>query len=1413
MKSLKSLPILVIVLLLQGCLPDSFTKFKEEPATTAEGASGGGSGGGSAACPPGSQLTDPFCLEPTRVQYTDDFEFLIGAEEEDEGSNPGQGSEQEGEQAVQISPTVLGASNVEGFTEFMTFTITPALPSSTGLSFDVETGIISGEPKSFYKDEHTIEAVYTGNTPVTLDQNNEIAEIEIIIATSIGETLAIENSPNKTLVLKVDDVAPFIGKTHASGEGSKNGGAEILFVDTISNEVHLDSNNISADGNFILRTSNELGIDARENFALTRAQSSGITVGISVNPDDILNNNTNELTVDQGSLSTSITINPLGELFSITQDERETYIYAISPSIDPSTGLIFTEETTCYDLAGPTEVSDALCDAGAANHQEVLGGTLWGTVPASTHLLPTEYTISASNLLGQTATRTFQLSISDPVAPKSFDELAYYQKVNQKLRIPVTDTAPFSVNGPLVNQFGKTATIDGIDESANELFVSVTSGGKDLFLDGQGLDNSPSYFSEEASVSGAVTYLYDDRSIDDSVQPFLEVLVEPTDIFEDPTSPNREEMRSLDFAISPNIEELGLNFQEKSGCFDSLGNENLTGGEPDFTPCDSGTPGFQEIRGGTVWGDFGNTNIPLNDSEFTVTVTSQKGQEKEVKFNFEVSPFQEDAEFSYSQDVLVRIQEQDSNNFQDVETFQEGDFISTQAGTFGYAKEVFNADGFTFIWAKVTEGFFKKNDDIDNMKIYKNQRGFVLDAQPIYAKLTTSGAVAGIDDIMIDQEVDDNVLTTASGARARLVYQNGNDLYVRVTEGSLTTGDTLLDEAGASLGVSIDNINAQNLEIEVSSLAALTPQPAIDHSLVYSDDPNGEDYIGVVEVRSINGTTLEVELIKGEIGTVERLYLRNPYNSGDNDSVAITSIATNSNRYTFYKDLPVSVVPHLEPGFEVGSYTIEPPLPEGISLDADTGIISGRALDRSEFVDYTLTITNNFDNPSYQPKEFTFALEVKDYFGIFDSTQNVSSYIMHKAGMGNGRSNCMVTRNQFNSSLELNRDITCFLETGESELHFQGMNLEVRFGSDMCQFIQQEPFATARFLAGATDSVTPPNDEVHEGDIFDAACQASGADPARNIDPQDLCEFDYSDQDGLGNYNCDEGIFDYNLRTFTAFEGCNCGAVGGCDADTNDDDFDEQTCGNCDDGTIQEKDECEETSSWNAGAPIDSCQVESEATEHQCNGEVSACMEGAGTDILTKKQIFERFIVSSNVQNVDKLDFQTTSPFDKGFRSNRYTANFMNANQCYGTTSFEYDYGELEDSFTTKSITAINNREIVSPFTGRPYYAFNCNDGAGDTIARIRLVVRDWNRNFRASDNIDRVDPDSLIGAPADQLMDRSGIILGENLDRQLNSFVDFEATDFGGASNFSGGSCNVLDMTDFPDDLTVEDRCTDCPY
>jgi len=134
-----------------------------------------------------------------------------------------------------------------------------------------------------------------------------------------------------------------------------------------------------------------------------------------------------------------------------------------------------------------------------------------------------------------------------------------------------------------------------------------------------------------------------------------------------------------------------------------------------------------------------------------------------------------------------------------------------------------------------------------------------------------------------------------------------------------------------------------------------------------------------------------------------------------------------------------------------------------------------------------------------------------------------------------------------------------------------------------------------------------------------------------------------------------------------------------------------------------------------------------------------------------------------------ETDFNIASPMSKGLVSNVYVANYVKFCEdptdplkynVAGLTAYSAMTNEFvsEDQYTSIKYAGGPLRERANPF-----YMWTCYDQAKDVKARIRVVVRDWNKEFSPSaDYLRLAYPDS--GAIASQqIMDLEGLEYGTN--------------------------------------------------
>lgn len=990
---------------------------------------------------------------------------------------------------------------------------------------------------------------------------------------------------------------------------------------------------------------------------------------------------------------------------------------------------------------------------------------------SGTHVVEMEF-------LGAVRTATVELILSDTT-------LDYLQENEHRLKIKVSQIEPFVGKSFISTIEGKRAEIIFVDKINRTLYVKTTLGDDLVFDEDMLIDNRANFLSGKATIENDPVFVFGSSAIDGNLnqamlRPRLAIAT---------VSPERA--REYQYTMLPSIAFTGLIFQQQSACYDvSSGDVSTFVQMPDFTACEVGDPDYLEISGGTVWGQILPSEFPIPETPFQIQAQDTLGNIFETSVSLEFAPFPDDLNFSLSQDIVAKLLK--------TSNFVEGDFISDNSGARGVVKEIIPiADPtYTYAWITVQQGTFVPGTTIDNKPVYQNARGTISEFSPVNAKLETDNPIPAIIEESLQEADGVGGFITAGGSSARLVLRNGNFAYIRVSSrddynmGNFATGNALGDQDGnvfTAPAVQVVNVNGQHLRLTL--LAAAPATLSTDANLIYSAANDGSAYEGAMYVRKVNSLTdLEVEMTKGDLG-VGSAFLRfgNPVTTTTTTG-QISAIATNSNRFVAYKDFGFKTIPFLEQSSEGTVFAISPTLPPGLTMNQNTGEISGVPQDRADQSSHIISMTNALGS-----RNFEIILEVKDYIGLTNKTANASSYILHKTGMGNEREPCIITRDQFQANGTAERDIECVLDTAELDLFQKGISLDFTLGNDMCQFYRVDPYYFARFEVpdvSALVNVANDAEEIHSGEVGNALC-ADGpkitvpGDLSRELPAQNKCTYDYSTQiEDLGSgFNCDVRDLLVQERIYEIQQVCPNEPYPIYDA---------TTCGTCTDGTSLNQNDCVAASeTWNAFAPEDMCAHSVRTYVHECGGDLHQCVAGAGEDLADREDIFDTNIaLRGNAEGVEKITTNYIAPATKGYTSNKHLANFKNINSCLdsgGPSNFDYLFSTLESGFRSNHPYNNGSGTIDSPFIGNPYYTYLCLDAANNVQARIRLVVREWNESFRTSSNIDYIDPDTVFGAR----METSG---PNDFVEETNSFFDWETADIDDTAN----SCNLVDG-DFP--------------
>lgn len=356
-------------------------------------------------------------------------------------------------------------------------------------------------------------------------------------------------------------------------------------------------------------------------------------------------------------------------------------------------------------------------------------------------------------------------------------------------------------------------------------------------------------------------------------------------------------------------------------------------------------------------------------------------------------------------------------------------------------------------------------------------------------------------------------------------------------------------------------------------------------------------------------------------------------------------------------------------------YSIYPALPAGLTLNTVTGAISGAASFASARTTYTIAAENLVDE-----SKFSFELEVRDYFKVAQNTSAAPSIIMHKYGDNRESRKCRINstdiKNFVADPASVNSsalDVRCFIDAEEQDLYFNKLKLASSSGAGACEYIQIYPYSFWQFSPITSSAANLPASSKPY--IYKTGCQSTQTPTSAA-----LC---------LGNYE----------------------TVGGP---------------NCDEGSVNIQ---EETYAIDSGTGL--CTLSTTTTSIlSCAGKKTNCLQGPVRDVLTDAQIkagWRSLLYSSSAGTTVNSSF--SAPFDSLDLTNIRAANGTVNNKCLSTNN---DADAWASYMNGKSATD-------NPFGNgaNPYYIVNCLNAAKDIKARIRIVVRDWNKTFKISDNID----------------------------------------------------------------------------
>ncbi len=654
-------------------------------------------------------------------------------------------------------------------------------------------------------------------------------------------------------------------------------------------------------------------------------------------------------------------------------------------------------------------------------------------------------------------------------------------------------------------------------------------------------------------------------------------------------------------------------------------------------------------------------------------------------------------------------------------------------------------------------------------------------------------------------------------------------LYVRVVSGNFKVANNICPTIDGSAGTGCTpllNVFADNLKLTLASGANFKRGYNITNEFGAA---------GVVDTVSTNDVTVMVD--NGNFSTGQNIDKYNPY-TGATTTISGSNIYTRQ-KFNAYVREPLTLKPSLSQGDNVtyrlgsgvGYSTI---LPTGLTLDISTGIISGTPTQPFASTHFQLQARNAVCStggavicPSY-----SFYLEVFDHFTLENFTDNALSYKLHKTGQSRHTTPCRITTAQLNAAplngvaYQESKDITCFLEAGELDLYMSGLKLKTNVGGGMCNFISMRPYQFFNYQY-AKSNAQISGKKVYTYSI-DPACvtcddpQSGGVGVACSSLSNGSCDSDHRTVADQTLPNCDDGTY-IPVSVTIALPTCQGGDV-------------TTTVG----------------AATTCGGSISKC-INGPAKEHFSDAEldlgVNSKITDAGSGISGMQYIFTSPLNRGLVTNAYLANFEkkntcgpSTSPstyyaaawqtYAQGTYYQVVVDNKRTVKPGDVVTASAAAASGIVDSVYTAKIDSDNNGSLdadvliiratagtMAQWTGaiagtggatnvigttvyaydnpfrraQPFYDFNCLNAAFDTIGRIRLIVRDWDRAFNSTSRIDRVNPDD-IASTIPGFMDVSAL---DDFGNAYNNRADWD-NDTG--ADFTAASCTNTSTPPYSD-------------
>lgn len=372
--------------------------------------------------------------------------------------------------------------------------------------------------------------------------------------------------------------------------------------------------------------------------------------------------------------------------------------------------------------------------------------------------------------------------------------------------------------------------------------------------------------------------------------------------------------------------------------------------------------------------------------------------------------------------------------------------------------------------------------------------------------------------------------------------------------------------------------------------------------------------------------------------------------------------------------------------------------------------------------------------------------DTEHYFRVVNTSDESLEYLLHKTGAGNKAAKCEIVSETVpfsKNTYKPHHDITCFLEARELALYGSGFSLTVEASANACDSVKYNPFGYYNRIPGdSSGSYSFAKCENYSGPTPPQGCNTAISTTLTSpvafpipLEDGELCRFNYNDQE-----MCDVGTITISETLYTTVDD---GSGGTTDIIS----------------TLPDR-------------VID------------CGGKPRKCVQGPYAKDSNNGEDFSPnggLISKTVLDDPFSLEYSYPSLLEEKRASTHVYANYRR-----NLANYTIGYGEDDDSIPYKlSFTGIKdfhpqliteyafdgmnflsyhgvtipngqaNRYSAKPlaadpfmglynstlpfrydYTVQPFYNFECLDNSYETKARIRIMIRDWDRVISKDEGI-----------------------------------------------------------------------------